>query len=86
MEEKGGGMTMVARYPAPDPRTAVEGIAASWKAAGMCIRATEHGLCAIPGCDHPSVVRIITSDGEWLLCLAHEGTARDLAEGKNPFK
>jgi hypothetical protein len=78
---------VASRYPVSDPKRAVEEIAQSWKAAGMRICGMEQGrLCAIPGCGHPSVVRIGTIDGDWLLCLMHEKAARDLAEGRNPFK
>ena len=92
MQVKGGKLTMAShkpaapRYPAPSPRRAIKEIAESWKAAGMVILEPAVGqLCAVPGCDKPSVVRIDTVDGDRLLCMAHEVVARDLAEGRNPY-
>jgi len=79
-------MTMASRYPAASPRRAIEEIAESWKAAGMPSKIAQGLLCAVPDCGWRSVVQVGTINGDWHLCMMHEKVARDLAEGKNPFK
>jgi hypothetical protein len=74
------------RYHAASATEAIKEIADSWKDAGMPAPEPVPGcLCAIPGCEKPSAVRIRMLDEDRLLCVIHWPVVRDLAQGTNPF-